>query len=352
MTGSHPYQIELKNVSKTFNLGTKTNVHAVRDVSLAVSKGDIFGIIGFSGAGKSTLVRCINLLERPDRGQVLLEGRDLTALPEQALRRERRGMGMIFQLFNLMASRTVWENIAYPLFGSKLTQDEKRQKVNSLLDLVGLTDKANAYPAQLSGGQKQRVAIARALANSPGVLLCDEATSALDPQTTGDILALLRDLNTKLGITIILITHEMAVVKEICTRVAVMEDGRVVEEGSLYDIFSQPREAITRRFIDVASNIRKTEDMLRENPMTLGIKPGDVVARVDFKQSSTRKAIVSYLSRTYALDINIVFGNVEMVAGMPLGTLVVSFGGEEENINSAIAWLTAHDIRVEVIRHG
>ena len=347
-----PSQIELTHVSKTFGLGTKDNVHAVRDVSLRISRGDIFGIIGFSGAGKSTLVRLINLLERPDTGQVLLEGLDLTALPEQALRKQRRGIGMIFQQFNLMASRTVQENVAYPLYGSGMTKKEKKEKVDGLLGLVGLSEKAAAYPAQLSGGQKQRVAIARALACSPGVLLCDEATSALDPQTTGDILRLLRDVNGKLGVTIVLITHEMAVVKEICSHVAVMEDGRVVEEGSLYDIFSQPREAITRRFIDVASNIRKTEDMLRENPLTLGVKPGDVVARVDFKQSSTRQAIVSYLSRTYSLDVNIVFGNVEMVAGMPLGTLVVSFSGAEEDITRAIAWLAGHDIRVEVIAHG
>ena len=234
--------IELKNISKDFGSGEKA-VHAVRDVSLSIGSGEIFGIIGFSGAGKSTLVRCINLLERPSSGSVFVAGQDLTALSAKDLRAARKKIGMIFQHFNLMPSRTVAGNVAYPLKGSGLSKEDIQKKVATLLELVGIGDKADAYPSQLSGGQKQRVAIARALANDPQVLLCDEATSALDPQTTKAILHLLKHLNETLGITIVLITHEMAVVKEICDRVAVMEYGRVVEQGEVFTVFAEPKQA-------------------------------------------------------------------------------------------------------------
>ena len=237
--------IELKNISKDFGSGEKA-VHAVRDVSLSIGSGEIFGIIGFSGAGKSTLVRCINLLERPSSGSVFVAGQDLTALSAKDLRAARKKIGMIFQHFNLMPSRTVAGNVAYPLKGSGLSKEDIQKKVATLLELVGIGDKADAYPSQLSGGQKQRVAIARALANDPQVLLCDEATSALDPQTTKAILHLLKHLNETLGITIVLITHEMAVVKEICDRVAVMEYGRVVEQGEVFTVFAEPKQAITK----------------------------------------------------------------------------------------------------------
>ena len=225
--------IYLKNICKTFIDDNKKEVHAVNDVSLTINDGDIFGIIGFSGAGKSTLVRCINLLERPTSGTVEVDGKDLTKLSEKELRESRKKIGMIFQHFNLFPSRTIFGNVAFPLQGSGLSKEEIAAKVRNLLELVGISEKENAYPSQLSGGQKQRVAIARALANDPDILLCDEATSALDPQTTKAILDLLKDLNKKLGITIVVITHEMAVVKEICNKVAVMEKGRVVEEGDV-----------------------------------------------------------------------------------------------------------------------
>ena len=215
--------IYLKNICKTFIDDNKKEVHAVNDVSLTINDGDIFGIIGFSGAGKSTLVRCINLLERPTSGTVEVDGKDLTKLSEKELRESRKKIGMIFQHFNLFPSRTIFGNVAFPLQGSGLSKEEIAAKVRNLLELVGISEKENAYPSQLSGGQKQRVAIARALANDPDILLCDEATSALDPQTTKAILDLLKDLNKKLGITIVVITHEMAVVKEICNKVAVME---------------------------------------------------------------------------------------------------------------------------------
>ena len=248
--------IELKNISKDFGSGEKA-VHAVRDVSLSIGSGEIFGIIGFSGAGKSTLVRCINLLERPSSGSVFVAGQDLTALSAKDLRAARKKIGMIFQHFNLMPSRTVAGNVAYPLKGSGLSKEDIQKKVATLLELVGIGDKADAYPSQLSGGQKQRVAIARALANDPQVLLCDEATSALDPQTTKAILHLLKHLNETLGITIVLITHEMAVVKEICDRVAVMEYGRVVEQGEVFTVFAEPKQDITKSFIHTTSNLRK-----------------------------------------------------------------------------------------------
>lgn len=237
--------IKLKQVSKTFD--TKSgNVHAVKDVNLEIQDGEIFGIIGFSGAGKSTLVRCINLLERPTQGRVLIDEVDLMDLDEKKLREVRKKIGMIFQHFNLMRSRTVYQNIEFPLKKTKLTKNEREEKIASLLELVGLTDKRDAYPSQLSGGQKQRVAIARALANDPKVLLCDEATSALDPQTTQSILKLLKKVNEEMGITIVLITHEMAVVKDICDRVAIMEEGTVVEAGNTVDVFSHPQVRITR----------------------------------------------------------------------------------------------------------
>ena len=249
--------IELKNISKDFGSGEKA-VHAVRDVSLSIGSGEIFGIIGFSGAGKSTLVRCINLLERPSSGSVFVAGQDLTALSAKDLRAARKKIGMIFQHFNLMPSRTVAGNVAYPLKGSGLSKEDIQKKVATLLELVGIGDKADAYPSQLSGGQKQRVAIARALANDPQVLLCDEATSALDPQTTKAILHLLKHLNETLGITIVLITHEMAVVKEICDRVAVMEYGRVVEQGEVFTVFAEPKQDITKSFIHTTSRRSKS----------------------------------------------------------------------------------------------
>ena len=265
--------IELTHISKDFASGGRT-VHAVQDVSLSIGKGEIFGIIGFSGAGKSTLVRCINLLERPTSGSVTVDGKEMTALSARELRQARKKIGMIFQHFNLMPSCTVFGNVAYPLRGSGLSREQIADKVHRLLELVGIGDKAEAYPKQLSGGQKQRVAIARALANDPNVLLCDEATSALDPQTTKAILRLLKNLNEKLGITVVIITHEMAVVKEICDRVAVMEHGRVVEQGEVFNVFADPQQEITRSFIHTTSNLRKIEELIEEDSPVVQLKPG------------------------------------------------------------------------------
>ena len=248
--------IRLENVSKTFTDSNK-EVHAVNNVSLTINDGDIFGIIGFSGAGKSTLVRCINLLEKPTEGKVFVDDAEITALSGKELRKARKKIGMIFQYFNLMPSRTIFGNVAYPLRGSGLSKEEIKEKVHHLLELVGISEKENAFPSQLSGGQKQRVAIARALVNDPNILLCDEATSALDPQTTKSILKLLQQLNQTLGIIVVVITHEMAVVKEICNRVAVMDHGDVVEEGEVFHVFASPKEPLTRSFIKTTSNLQK-----------------------------------------------------------------------------------------------
>ena len=298
--------ITLTHVSKIFP-GGESGVHAVQDVSLHIAPGEIFGIIGYSGAGKSTLVRCINLLERPTQGTVTVDGRELTALSEKELRQERRKIGMIFQQFNLMTARTVAQNVAFPLKDSGLSKEETAAKVTQLLELVGLPDKAGSYPAQLSGGQKQRVAIARALASDPKVLLCDEATSALDPQTTASILRLIRDINRRTGITVVVITHEMAVVKEICHRVAVMEKGRVVETGDVFSLFSAPKEPVTRSFVSTTSNLSKAEEFIAEGAPLVALSPGQVIARLTFARGNVGEAAISQLSRQFGVDANIIF---------------------------------------------
>ena len=341
--------ITLTHVSKIFP-GGESGVHAVQDVSLHIAPGEIFGIIGYSGAGKSTLVRCINLLERPTQGTVTVDGRELTSLSEKELRQERRKIGMIFQQFNLMTARTVAQNVAFPLKDSGLSKEETAAKVTQLLELVGLPDKAGSYPAQLSGGQKQRVAIARALASDPKVLLCDEATSALDPQTTASILRLIRDINRRTGITVVVITHEMAVVKEICHRVAVMEKGRVVETGDVFSLFSAPKEPVTRSFVSTTSNLSKAEEFIAEGAPLVALSPGQVIARLTFARGNVGEAAISQLSRQFDVDANIIFANVDILEGTPLGGLVVIFSGER--VGEAIAWLCEKNVVVEVLKRG
>ena len=315
--------IKLKQVSKTFD--TKSgNVHAVKDVNLEIQDGEIFGIIGFSGAGKSTLVRCINLLERPTQGRVLIDEVDLMDLDEKKLREVRKKIGMIFQHFNLMRSRTVYQ--------------------------VGLTDKRDAYPSQLSGGQKQRVAIARALANDPKVLLCDEATSALDPQTTQSILKLLKKVNEEMGITIVLITHEMAVVKDICDRVAIMEEGTVVEAGNTVDVFSHPQVRITRDFIDTASNIRKIYDLIEDKNELTQIGAGDRMLLFTYSGANAGEPLISYLAKAFDIRANIIFGNIDFLKGKPLGTLVVTLSGEADKMEKAMEYINSLGVEVEVIK--
>ena len=309
-----------------------------------------FRHIGFSGAGKSTLVRCINLLERPTSGSVTVDGKEMTALSARELRQARKKIGMIFQHFNLMPSRTVFGNVAYPLRGSGLSREQIADKVHRLLELVGIGDKAEAYPKQLSGGQKQRVAIARALANDPNVLLCDEATSALDPQTTKAILRLLKNLNEKLGITVVIITHEMAVVKEICDRVAVMEHGRVVEQGEVFNVFADPRQEITRSFIHTTSNLRKIEELIEEDSPVVQLKPGELIVRLSYIQRNVSEPLISTVSRKFDIVLNIIFSDIAIVQNAPIGGTVAIISGEREQITQAIAYLIEKIVGVEVIR--
>ena len=341
--------IELRHISKDFGTGEHA-VHAVQDVSLTVETGEIFGIIGFSGAGKSTLVRCINLLERPTSGEVLLDGQELTALPPKQLRQTRKKIGMIFQHFNLMPSRTVAGNVAYPLRSSGLSREQIAAKVQSLLELVGIGDKADAFPSQLSGGQKQRVAIARALTNDPSVLLCDEATSALDPQTTKAILHLLRDLNAKLGLTIVLITHEMAVVREICHRVAVMEHGRVAEQGEVFNVFVDPRQDITRSFIRTTSNLQKVEELIAADSPVTRLKPGELIIRLSYVQRNAAEPLISVVTKLFDVSLNIIFADINIVQDAPIGGTVAIISGERSHITKAIEYFIDKNVGVEVIK--
>ena len=341
--------IEFTHVSKDFGTGEKM-VRAVQDVSLTIQDGEIFGIIGFSGAGKSTLVRCINLLERPTNGTVVVDGKEMTALSPKELRLARRKIGMIFQHFNLMPSRTVFGNVAYPLQGQGLSKQAIQNKVRKLLKLVDIADKETAYPSQLSGGQKQRVAIARALANDPKVLLCDEATSALDPQTTKAILNLLKDLNQKLNLTIVMITHEMAVVKEICDHVAIMEHGQVVEQGEVFSLFADPKQPITQNFIRTTSNLQKIEELIAEGSPVVQLQPGEVIVRLSYIQKNVSEPLISTLSQRFQISLNIIFADIEIVQDAPIGGTVAILSGEREQITKAMEYLIEKNVGVEVLK--
>ena len=343
--------IELQHVSKTFeNAGGR--VDALRDVSLTIADGDIYGIIGMSGAGKSTLVRCINMLERPTEGRVIVNGQQLDAMTPAQLRAARREITMIFQRFNLLMQRTCLQNVCFPMELSGVKKADAVRRAKELLELVGLPDKAQAYPAQLSGGQQQRIAIARALATQPKVLLCDEATSALDPQTTGAILQLLKHLNKKLGITIVIITHEMAVVKEICDRVAVMEHGNVVEEGDVFSIFAAPKAGITRDFIRTTSNLQKIEKLIEDKSPLVELKPGEKILRLNYIKKNTSEALISETSRKFNINLNIIFADLEIVQDAPIGGTVAIASGRKEDIEGAVEYLKAKNVGVEVIENG
>lgn len=343
--------ITLQNISKTFIDGGK-EVQAVKDVNLTIHDGDIFGIIGFSGAGKSTLVRCINLLERPTSGTVTVDDKEITALSAKELRKARKKIGMIFQHFNLMPSRTIFGNVAYPLKGSGLSKQEIADKVHNLLDLVGISEKENAYPSQLSGGQKQRVAIARALANDPKILLCDEATSALDPQTTKSILKLLQKVNETLGITIVVITHEMDVVKEICNRVAVMDHGNVVEEGEVFSIFATPQNKVTRDFIKTTSNLQKIEELVEAGSPVVALKPGELIVRLSYIEKNASEPLISAVTEKFGIILNIIFADVEIVQNAPIGGTVAIVSGGKDKVEQALIYLKEKNVGVEVIKDG
>lgn len=342
--------IELKNVSKTFVNDDGKEIRAVVNVTLSVNKGEIFGIIGFSGAGKSTLVRCINLLERPSSGSVTVNGKDMLSLTPAQLREERKKIGMIFQHFNLMKTRTVFENVAFPLKRSGLSKEQVAAKVRSLLELVDIADKESSFPEQLSGGQQQRVAIARALANDPGILLCDEATSALDPTTTKSILSLIKKLNQKLGITVVVITHQMNVVKDICDRVAVMEDGRVVEQGGVYEIFAQPQKDVTAAFIKATSNLQKVNDLIASDSDVVRIKDGEKIVRLTYHAKNISEPLISTVTRDFGITLNIIFADIEIVQGAPIGGTVAIVSGAESSVSSAMQWLAGKNVGVEILK--
>jgi len=344
--------IKLEHVSKTFERDG-ISFKAVDDVSLEIKKGEIFGIIGFSGAGKSTLVRCINLLEIPDKGSVVsVDGLNLTALSPKDLRDARAGIGMIFQHFNLMPSRTVLENVIYPLSHKGIKKDEQRKRAFELLKRVDLESKANSYPSELSGGQKQRVAIARALASSPKVLLCDEATSALDPQTTHEILGLLKELNAELGITIVIITHEMAVVKDICSRVAVLENGHLVEQGSTFEVFANPKENITQNFVKAASNLSKAEHLSSDYPLICDLKPGEKFVRLSYRGPGVSEPLISLMTHRFNVTMNILYADVELVNNSPIGGTVGILSGRYEDVENALIYIAGKNVNVEVLKNG
>lgn len=325
-------------------------VVALDGITAEVGRGEIFGIIGRSGAGKSTLVRTVNMLERPSRGTVLVDGTDMGALAGADLRAARRRIGMIFQHFNLLSSRTVFDNVALPLELAGASAAERRAAVDPLLDLVGLADKRGRYPAELSGGQKQRVGVARALASDPKVLLCDEATSALDPETTASILKLLSDINERLGLTIVLITHEMAVIKEICHRVAVLEAGRIVEQGDVFDVFTNPQAALTRSFVSAVVG-GDLPEMVSSRLMAQPQPEGRTVLRVTFRGALATEPVISQLSRQFRLDLNILHGRIDQIRGAPYGTLVIEAGGPGESLQAAIAYLNSNNLGVEILGH-
>ena len=323
--------IELRNLSKTYHTGSG-DVEALRDINLTIADGEIFGIIGLSGAGKSTLVRCINLLEKPTAGEVLLDGRDLMKLDKKDLLLARRTIGMIFQDFNLLEQRTVLKNVCYPLEIAGVGRADAAKRAKELLELVSLGEKANVYPSQLSGGQKQRVAIARALATNPRYLLCDEATSALDPNTTGQILELLDKINRELGVTIIVITHEMKVIDRICHRVAVIDHSRIAETGRVSEVFANPQSDIARELI---------LDKNRQVPATFGSKR----LRIVFDGTKSTKPVISDLILACQAPLNIVFADTNVVNGIVYGHMIVTLPDDEKQSDKITTWLQANNIK-------
>lgn len=339
--------IVLKNISKVFTPG-RLSITAVDDVNLTVEQGQIYGIIGYSGAGKSTLIRLLNGLEKPSSGSVTINGQDISAARGESLRQARLKISMVFQHFNLLWSRTVSENIAFSMQIAGTPKAMIKARVAELITLVGLSGRENAYPSQLSGGQKQRVGIARALANNPDVLLCDEATSALDPQTTDQILELLLDINRRFKLTIVLITHEMHVVRKICDRVAVMENGRVVEEGDVLTVFTHPQQPITRQFVRQVSQYAEEDEF---NPQ-LASELGGVVIKLTFTGQRTHRPVVGELTLRYGLPFNILHGKMTQTAHGVFGQLWVHVVASEEQLNNILADLRQSDIEGEVIQHA
>ena len=340
--------IKLNNITKIFTLPDK-KLTALDNVSLHVPKGQICGVIGASGAGKSTLIRCVNLLERPTHGAVLIDDVDLTQLSDAELVKTRRQIGMIFQHFNLLTSRTVFENVALPLELENKSKAEIQEKTTALLALVGLSDKHNVYPANLSGGQKQRVAIARALASDPKVLLCDEATSALDPATTQSILKLLKEINRTLGITILLITHEMEVVKRICDQVAVIDKGRLIEQGTVSEIFSNPKTELAQEFISSTFHITLPEEYLENLSDTPKHAKSYPIIKFEFTGRSVDAPLLSQASKKFGVELSILTSQIDYAGGVKFGFTIAEVEGNEDAITQTKVYLMENNVRVEVL---
>lgn len=339
--------IELKNVTKNFHQKNRV-ISALSDVSLKVPPGKIFGVIGTSGAGKSTLIRCVNLLERPTSGEIIVDGKSLIQLSNAELAIERRQIGMIFQHFNLLSSRTVFDNIAFPLELAGVAKSDIKTRVLELLQLVGLEEKANDYPANLSGGQKQRVAIARTLANNPKVLLCDEATSALDPATTRSILNLLKDINRRLNITILLITHQMEVVKSICDEVAVISHGKLIEQGSVGEIFADPKHELTKEFIASSLHLdipRVYQERLQKEDGE-GLSP---LLKLEMTGKSVNEPVISEVSRLFDTNFKIISAQMDQAGDVNFGVMLIELSGKRENYEAAIQYFISKHIKTEII---
>ncbi len=339
--------IELKNITKDFS-EKGTSVIALTNISLVIPEGKIFGIIGESGAGKSTLIRCVNLLERPTSGEVFVDGKNMTNMSSSALTAARRNIGMIFQHFNLLNSATVFDNIAFPLKLSKMPKSLIKERVLELLKLVGLEGKINDYPAKLSGGQKQRVAIARALANNPKILLCDEATSALDPATTYSILSLLKSINKKMNITILLITHEMEVVKTICDDVAILNEGKLIEQGSIAEIFSHPKHELTKHFIDSSVKIHVPSDYEDRLSESYSENKHSLI-RLDISGQSEADAVLSDIAKLYEVKSNIVCAQMDRIGGVKFGVMLIELVGQHEKEILAVQYLKNKNIKITIL---
>jgi D-methionine transport system ATP-binding protein len=340
--------ILLENVTKIYE-ASNGSVTAVDNVTLQIKEGEIFGIIGYSGAGKSSLIRLLNGLEKPTKGKVIVAGRDIANIKGKELRKARQEIGMIFQHFNLLWSRTVRENIAFPLEIAGVPKEQRKKRVDELIQLVGLQGREDAYPSQLSGGQKQRVGIARALANNPKVLLCDEATSALDPQTTDSILELLVDINKRLGLTIVLITHEMHVIRKICDRVAVMENGKIVEQGEVLQVFRQPKQAITKRFVQQVVEPEETKETITH---LLDKYPNGTVVQLTFVGEAAEQPLIANVVRQFQVDANILQGKISQTHQGAYGVLFVHMDGEKEEVARAIDYIRNQQVAVEVITNA
>lgn len=340
--------IELNNISVTFHNGDQ-EIKAVKNVDLKISRGDIYGIIGYSGAGKSTLVRVINLLQQPTAGTVIVNHQEIQKLKPVELRQARKKVSMIFQHFNLMKSRTVQGNVEYPLLGTKVSKAARQAKAQKLLKLVGLSEYAGTYPSQLSGGQKQRVAIARALASDPEILISDEATSALDPKTTKSILELLKQLNRDLNLTIVLITHEMQVIKSICHNVAVMDDGEIIERGPVAKVFTEPQQKLTTDFVETSTNVKEAIERITSTIKISEFKDNQELMYFNFIGNSTKQGVVSEFSQKYGVDVNILFANIDQIDGENVGYMIAIITGDLNVFNDAIQKLRSEGVKTRIL---